>query len=143
MGVNESFMRELIYIVIENFYQKAINDILLGYHFARFSEADVLAKHLERITTFWEMQLTGKVTVPLEGRQFQLLFTHLQLGIKRGELGRWIVLFHQTLDEMVEQFRAQATAEETAEIEMIAVEWKKRIAFFEERFKSHPQMFRS
>ncbi|MBY0413574.1 MAG: hypothetical protein K2Q18_05390 [Bdellovibrionales bacterium] len=134
-------MRELIYIVVESFYKKALNDILLGYHFARFSEADVLAHHLERITTFWEMQLTGKVTRPLEGKQFQLLFTHLQLGIKRGELGRWIVLFHQTLDEMVEQFQVQASPEETKEIELIANEWKKRIAFFEERFKSHPQMF--
>lgn len=136
-------MRELIYIVVETFYQKAINDILLGYHFARFSEPDVLAEHLERITTFWEMQLTGKVTQPLVGRQFQLLFTHLQLGIKRGELGRWVVLFHQTLDEMTEQFRTQATPEQVQEIELIATEWKKRIAFFEERFKSHPQMFRS
>jgi truncated hemoglobin YjbI len=136
-------MRELIYIVVENFYHKAIPDILLGYHFTRFSEPDVLEKHLQRITTFWEMQLTGKVTKPLEGRQFQLVFTHLHLGIKRGELGRWIVLFHQTLDELVAQFERDASAEETNEIKLIAEEWKKRIAFFEERFKSHPQMFRS
>lgn len=135
-------MRELIYIVVEAFYKKALTDILLGYHFARFNDPVVLAHHLERITTFWEMQLTGKVTRPIEGKQFQLLYTHLQLGIKRGELGRWIVLFHQTLDELVGQFQKQATPEETQEIELIAIEWKKRIAFFEERFKSHPQMFR-
>jgi truncated hemoglobin YjbI len=136
-------MRELIYIVVESFYQKAINDVLLGYHFARFRDPEYLAAHLERITTFWEMQLTGKVTRPLEGKQFQLLFTHLKLGIKRGELGRWIVLFHKTLDELEDQFKAQATAEELAEIQLITIEWKKRIAFFEERFKSHPMMFKS
>lgn len=134
-------MRELIFIVVESFYKKALADIFLGYHFARFQDPDVLAHHLERITTFWEMQLTGGVTKPLEGRGFQLLFTHLQLGIKRGELGRWIVLFHQTLDEMVEQFRLQAPPEEASEIELIAKVWKEKIAFFEERFKSHPQMF--
>lgn len=136
-------MRELIYIVVESFYQKAINDVLLGYHFARFRDPEYLAAHLERITTFWEMQLTGKLTRPLEGRQFQLLFTHLQLGIKRGELGRWIVLFHKTLDELEEQFKNQATTEELQEIQLITAEWKKRIAFFEERFKSHPMMFKS
>jgi len=135
-------MRELLFIVVESFYQKAINDVLLGYHFARFRDPEYLAPHLERITTFWEMQLTGKVTRPLEGKQFQLLFTHLQLGIKSGELGRWIVLFHKTLDELEEQFRTQASTEELQEIQLITTEWKKRIAFFEERFKSHPQMFK-
>jgi truncated hemoglobin YjbI len=139
---DERDMRELIYIVVEAFYQKATADILLGYHFARFNEPEVLASHLERITSFWEMQLTGKVSRPLEGKQFQLLFTHLQLGIKRGELGRWIVLFHQTLDELVTQFKNQATPEEVQEMELIAKVWKEKIAFFEERFKSHPQMFR-
>lgn len=134
-------MRELIYIVVETFYQKAINDVLIGYHFAKFRDPEVLGHHLERITTFWEMQLTGAVTRPLSGPQFRLLFTHLQLMLKRGELGRWIVLFHQTLDELEEQFRKEASAEELEQIQLITLEWKKRIAFFEERFKSHPQMF--
>ncbi len=134
-------MRELIYIVVEAFYQKATKDILIGYHFAHFNDPGVLGPHLERITGFWEMQLTGKVSRPIEGKQFQLLFTHLQLGIKRGELGRWIVLFHQTLDELEAEFQKQAP-EDLAQIQMISIEWKKRIAFFEERFKSHPHMFK-
>lgn len=134
-------MRELIYIVVETFYQKAMKDILLGYHFAHFRDPLILGPHLERITSFWEMQLTGKVSQPIVGKQFQLLFTHLQLGIKRGELGRWIVLFHQTLDELENEFRTQAP-EELADIQQLAILWKERIAFFEERFKSHPQMFK-
>jgi len=133
-------VRELIFIVIESFYKKATSDIMLGYHFAHFNDPEVLGPHLERITGFWEMQLTGKVSKPIEGKQFQLLFTHLQLGIKRGELGRWIMLFHETLDEMESEFQKQAP-EELEQIQKISVEWKKRIAFFEERFKSHPQMF--
>jgi truncated hemoglobin YjbI len=134
-------VRDLIYIVVERFYEKAINDILLGYHFARFNDPEVLKPHLERLTGFWEMQLTGKVSQPIQGRQFQLLFTHLQLGIKRGELGRWIVLFHQTLDELENEFRTKAP-EDLLQIQKISNEWKERLAFFEERFKSHPQMFR-
>lgn len=121
--------RPLIYSVLEAFYQKATTDILIGYHFSKFSEPEVLGPHLQRISSFWEMQLSGQTSVPLD-RSFHLLFTHLQLKIKRGELGRWIVLFHQTLDQMSDP-----------EIVAVAPEWKKRIALFEERFISHPQMF--
>lgn len=135
-------MRELVYIVVEAFYKKAVYDVLIGYHFEKFRDPEVLEHHLQRLATFWEMQLTGQITVPLEGPQFRLMMTHLQLSLKRGEVGRWIVLFHQTLDELEEQFRTQASAEELAEIQLITSEWKKRIAFFKERFESHPQMFR-
>ncbi len=126
-------MRELIYTVVESFYERATKDILIGYHFDKFSSPEVLAAHLERITSFWEMQLTGSTSKPLEA-PFHLLFTHLQLKIKRGELGRWIVLFHQTLDDL------EANVEHP-NIKVMNDLWKKRIALFEERFKAHPQMF--
>jgi truncated hemoglobin YjbI len=130
-------MRELIYAVVEAFYEKATNDVLIGYQFARFREPATLSHHLERITTFWEMQFTGQITKPLEGNPFRLMLTHLQLNIRRGELGRWVVLFHQTLDEL----EKSVTPEELELVGPLVAEWKKRIAFFEERFKSHPQMF--
>lgn len=130
-------MRELIYAVVESFYEKATNDVLIGYHFARFRDPATLNHHLERITTFWEMQFTGQITRALEGNPFRLMLTHLQLNIKRGELGRWVVLFHQTLDEL----EKAVTPEELEIVAPMVAEWKKRIAFFEERFKSNPQMF--
>jgi hypothetical protein len=81
------------------------------------------------------MQLTGATSVPLDqGKPFHLLFTHLQLKLKRGELGRWIVLFHKTLDEL-------ASSADHPNMGSLIDLWKNRIAFFEERFKSHPQMF--
>jgi truncated hemoglobin YjbI len=126
-------VRELIYAVVENFYEKVIDDVLIGYHFAKFRDKEVLAHHLERLTTFWEMQLTGTATATID-RPFHLLFTHLQLNLKRGELGRWIVLFHQTLDSL------EAEVDHPNVKEMCEL-WKKRIALFEERFKAHPQMF--
>ncbi len=126
-------MRELIYTVVEAFYRKATNDVLIGYHFTKFSDPEVLGPHLERITSFWEMQLTGTTSVPING-PFQLLFTHLKLHIKPGELGRWIVLFHQTLDSL----EAEVDQPQIKEINAL---WKQRIAMFELRFKSHPQMF--
>ncbi|AUN98003.1 hypothetical protein C0V70_07750 [Bacteriovorax stolpii] len=134
-------MRELIYIVVEAFYKKAVYDVLIGYHFEKFRQPEELESHLQRIATFWEMQLTGAITRPLEGPQFRLMMTHFQLGLKRGEIGRWVVLFHQTLDELEQQFKEQAPPEELAEIQLITSEWKKRIAFFKERFEANPQMF--
>lgn len=133
-------MRELIYMVVESFYKKATTDVLIGYHFTKFLDESTLAPHLERITGFWEMQLTGKSTVSFD-RPFHLLFTHLQLGLKPGELGRWIILFHETLHELEKEIKRQGSEEEIKSIELFTSEWKKRIAFFEERFKAHPQMF--
>ncbi len=126
-------MRELIYFVVEEFYKKVIDDVMIGYHFAKFRDPEVLAHHLERLTTFWEMQLTGTTEAKLD-RPFHLLFTHLQLHIHRGELGRWILLFHQTLDHLEKETNHP-------NIKQMNDLWKERIALFEERFKAHPQMF--
>ena len=128
-------MRELIYSVVEVFYQKATTDVLIGYHFDKFNDPEVLSHHLERITSFWEMQLTGESSVPLDA-PFHLLFTHLQLKIKSGELGRWILLFHQTLDSLEAEV-------DHPNVKLMSELWKKRIALFEERFRAHPQMFKS
>lgn len=128
-------MRDLIYMTVEAFYKLAINDILIGYHFTKFSDESLLTTHLQRLTSFWEMQLTGTTTFPIE-IPFHLLFTHLQLKIKRGELGRWIILFYQTLD-LLEQENQHPQIKELSKL------WKERIQFFEQRFISHPQMFKS
>ncbi len=127
-------MRELIYRVVEDFYKVVIGDVLIGYHFEKFRDPDVLHHHLERLTTFWEMQLTGETASSID-RPFHLLFTHLQLHIHPGELGRWIMLFHRTLDQLEKDL-------DHPNIKQMNDLWKNKIAFFEERFKSHPQMFR-
>ena len=133
-------MRDLIYIVVESFYKKVIGDVLIGYHFEKFRDPEVLEHHLDRLVGFWEMQLTGSITKPLD-RGFQLLFTHLQLRLNRGELGRWILLFHQTLDELQKEYDKEATTEDSEQMKLLIEEWKKKIEFFEMRFKAHPQMF--
>lgn len=133
-------MRETIYSIVQAFYQKVLFDVLIGYQFEKFRDPEVLEHHLQRLSTFWEMQLTGQASEKLD-RPFHLLFTHLQLNLKRGELGRWIVLFHQTLDEYQERAQKNASAKELLQLSALSEEWKKRIAFFEERFKSHPNMF--
>ena len=134
-------MHELMYIVVEAFYKKAIYDVLIGYHFEKFRDPEVLEHHLQRLATFWEMQLTGKASKKLD-KPFHLIFTHLPLGLKRGELGRWIMLFHQTLDELQIETEKNENAKEAQDMQLFILEWKKRIEFFEARFKSHPDMFK-
>lgn len=126
-------MRDLIYHVVEEFYKKVIDDVLIGYHFEKFRDPEVLHHHLERLTTFWEMQLTGTTEATVD-RPFHLLFTHLQLNIHKGELGRWIMLFHQTLDHL-ENETGHPSIKQMNDL------WKERIGLFKARFESHPQMF--
>ena len=131
-------MRELIQTVVTNFYKKAINDVLIGYHFRKFEDQEVLEKHLVRLTSFWEMQLTGTTSVPVD-HGFRLLFTHYQLNLKRGELGRWIVLFHQTLDELQDEVQAEINH---PNIPVFCEAFKQRIALFEQKFLTAPNLFK-
>ena len=84
----------LILKLIESFYNVAKKDVMIGYHF-RFIED--FESHIPRIANFWNLQLNGEV----ENRAhlpFKLLEVHMGLGIKRGEMGRWIVLFKENLE---------------------------------------------
>lgn len=105
-----------IKIVVERFYQKAREDILLGYQFAKIKDFE---DHIPRIISFWEIQLLGRtqrqVTSP-----FDLMNAHRPLSIKRGELDRWVVLFKKTLQE-------SGLNEDDQN------EWLKRIEFFREK----------
>lgn len=88
----------LILDIIQRFYDVAKKDVMIGYHF-RFIEN--FETHIPRIADFWNLQLCGK----LENKAhlpFNLLEAHFALGIKRGEMGRWIVLFKTNLDHFEE-----------------------------------------
>lgn len=87
---------EWIHQVVDAFYAKAKNDVLIGYHFRVIHNFD---DHIPRIATFWDLQLLG-VTERALTEPFDVMKVHIPLQIKRGELGRWLVLFRKTLDEM-------------------------------------------
>jgi hemoglobin len=86
---------ERIFKVVDSFYLKAKTDILIGYHFRVIPDFD---EHLPRIAAFWDMQLLGKTDRKISA-PFDVMKLHLALGIKRGEVGRWLVLFRKTLEE--------------------------------------------
>jgi len=68
---------------------------MIGYHFRVIEDFD---SHIPRIIGFWERQLLNqtdyKSTIP-----FDLINVHRPLGIKLGELNRWVILFKETLNE--------------------------------------------
>jgi truncated hemoglobin YjbI len=86
---------EWIFQVVHSFYDKAKSDILIGYHFRNIADFET---HIPRIATFWELQLLGTTQRSLE-KPFDVMKVHDPLNIKRGELGRWLLLFKKTLDE--------------------------------------------
>lgn len=110
------------------FYQKAIKDSLIGYHFWKFEDQEKLDHHIPRITSFWEMHLLRTISIPINP-PFHLMATHLPLKVRPGEIGRWAVLFKATIDEhYVDQNAA------------ILNEWKMKIDQFHEMFLNHPAL---
>lgn len=107
-----------IFKVVDSFYAKAKVDILIGYHFRVIEDFD---EHIPRISTFWEFQLLGKSMRPLT-EPFDLIRAHMPLGIKRGELGRWLVLFRKTLEEETLTHPEMSSLKET---------WEERLVTFE------------
>lgn len=107
--------------VVFSFYDKARNDILIGYHFRNIPDFD---EHIPRIVAFWELQLLGK-TKTISNRPFDIINVHVPLNIKRGELGRWLVLFRQTLNEKLTEYPIMKDLER---------EWERKLAFFESTF---------
>ncbi|MFP5385938.1 MAG: hypothetical protein ACLGHN_07650 [Bacteriovoracia bacterium] len=107
-----------IFDVVHSFYDKARFDVLIGYHFRNIQDFD---EHIPRIASFWELQLLGKSSRPIK-EPFDVMKVHVPLGIKKGELGRWLLLFRKTLDEQV------ALHPEMQELKEL---WESRLKVFE------------
>lgn len=106
--------------IVEDFYDKANNDILIGYHFRVIED---FSSHLPRIASFWQLQLTGY----LEAKQelpFNLIEVHRVLKINKGEVFRWQMLFQQTLDQFEEQKKISSTQKRL---------WMEKIELFKAR----------
>lgn len=109
---------EWIYQVVDNFYGKARYDVLIGYHFRNIPDFD---EHIPRIATFWDLQLTGKTERKIS-HPFDVMSLHLKMGIHRGELGRWLLLFRQSLKEETEKH---------PEMSGVRDDWEERLQTFE------------
>ena len=112
---------EWILAVVDSFYQKAKKDVLIGYHFRVIKDFD---EHIPRIASFWDLQLLGKTERTLS-QPFDVANLHLALKIKKGEVGRWLVLFRKTLEDMTLSH---------PEMNELAKEWRNKLTFFEALF---------
>ncbi len=108
---------DLIHQVVDAFYEKAKTDILIGFQFNHIQDFD---HHINHVSLFWEQQLLGSLSAIPE-YPFNVPDAHLKLKINIGQLNRWIVLFHQTLDEII-------TNPKMNEL------WKNKIEFFKDIF---------
>lgn len=117
---------EYIALVVKNFYAKATVDILIGYHFRHIQDFD---SHFPRINAFWEIQLLGKTSIALE-TPLDAIRAHIPLKIHRGEVGRWMKLFKQTLEEN----RIQDS-------NSLNDLWEKKLTHFEQIFLQSPLLF--
>lgn len=117
---------EFISHVIREFYARATTDVLIGYHFKHIAD---FATHLPRIDAFWQTQLLGKTDLRLDP-PLDVVRAHVPLLIKRGEVGRWVLLFEQTL-------AANAPLDRFGLTEV----WLEKVRHFQQVFLQSPLLF--
>lgn len=119
---------DFILETVEKFYAKATTDFLIGYHFRHITDFDT---HIPRIATFWDIQLLGAPTRSLN-EPFDVINKHMPLMIKPGEVGRWVVLFKEVLDQ---QKKTHPDFEDLIE------KWFLKLEFFREKFLSIERLY--
>lgn len=88
-------IRELedIKVLVDSFYGKVRNDILIGPIFEEKIQ-DRWPQHLSKMYTFWQTVLLGEHTY--YGSPFP---PHAGLPVEAEHFNRWLALFSQTLEE--------------------------------------------
>ena len=94
--------REDIEILIAKFYEKMLDDIIIGFIFTDIAKVN-LDDHLPIICDFWETVLFNKAKYK---RGPEVIKVHQELNkkisLKSGHFRRWLYLFHTTVDELYE-----------------------------------------
>ena len=87
--------------LMEEFYQRALNDVVIGYIFTEVAKID-LSHHLPIIADFWEMVLFQTVNFQ-EKHGRSPMQVHIRLSekteLRKEHFSRWLTLFNQTVDE--------------------------------------------
>ncbi len=132
---NELNKSDAIREIVDNFYSKAINDVFIGYHFRKVSSSsgsivqsiEDFKAHLPKIYMFWEVQFGLKRQE--KTKSLQLFAVHDNLHLRQGEIGRWIFLFKETLED----FRAEYSPLCSKSKEFLK-NWESKLAIFQSTF---------
>jgi len=131
-------MENIVEQVVRDFYQKAINDFMIGHHFRKIAEfkpsgpletpIEAFSNHIPRIVEFWKTQLLGHKSE----EKFNLISAHEYLMIKKGELGRWVVLFKEVLKDYRQKYPEHVDFFNS---------WEEKITHFQNKFLNSTQLF--
>lgn len=90
--------RDDIERLVRAFYGKAMRDPVIGWLFTDVARLDLDA-HVPRIAAFWETVLLGAKSY--DGTPFEPhARLHAKANLRAGHFGRWLALWHETLDEL-------------------------------------------
>jgi hemoglobin len=103
-----------IELVIEKFYDKLLVDELVGFLFTKVVQLN-LKEHLPRLVDFWEDQLLG--SNKYSGNTMRVhMNLHLKKPLKKEHFERWLLHFHQTIDEHFSGVKAHLAKERALSI---------------------------
>lgn len=89
--------RDDIKLLIDNFYQKAMSDDLIGFFFTQVVQLD-MKKHMPTMYVFWETTLLHKPLYKNNPMKIHLDL-HGKHPIEDTHFERWLFLFNETIDE--------------------------------------------
>ena len=109
--MNDIETREDIELLIGRFYEKMLDDMVIGFIFTDIAKLN-LEEHKSIICDFWETVLFNR---PAYKRGPEVMRVHHELNkkiaLKKGHFTRWLYLFSTTIDELFEGERAERAKE--------------------------------
>lgn len=109
--------RSDIQTLVDAFYQKVLNDDLIGYFFTEVIQLD-FEKHMPKMYDFWETTLFHKAIY--KGNPMQV---HKDLNgkspLKKEHFDRWVQLFLETIDELFEGEKAELAKQRAQSIALM------------------------
>lgn len=80
-----------VHELVSSFYKKVMSDDVIGPFFRGIQ----LDEHLPKMEFFWRFVLLDEL-----GYTTSVTEKHMHMRLKKEHFDRWLLLFHQTLDEL-------------------------------------------
>jgi hemoglobin len=98
---NDIRTREDLHLVVRRFYEKAIDDPIIGFFFTQVEPLN-LDLHVPKVVDFWETMILGTNVMEKGKYAGNMLEVHINVDKKArmqtGHFTRWLYLFHGSVD---------------------------------------------